>query len=197
MSAPGTPRTPRTSPALRSARLRLDPYAPADEESFLGLFQQAEVARWMGDGLAPEAEDRALFGRIFSRVYAGGLFDVWAVRLRDAAAPGGHRYIGHAEVKPSGAVPGGHEIIYALDPAAWGRGLGSELAAALVAYGFGELGLAEVHATVAAPNSGSLAVLDRLGFRHVRDLAEEDGSTTRLLALGRERAARGGPAPGC
>lgn len=120
-----------------------------------------------------EAEDRALFGRIFSKVYAQDLFDVWAVRHEG-------RFVGHAEIKPSTDV-GGHEIVYALTTRAWGRGFGTEIAQALTGYGFDALGLTEVHATVSAGNTASLALLDRIGFRHVRDTVEEDGSTTRVL----------------
>ncbi|MBN6053234.1 GNAT family N-acetyltransferase, partial [Nonomuraea sp. RK-328] len=132
------------------------------------------VSRWMGDGPAAEAEDRALFGRIFTKVYAQNLFEVWAVR-RDGA------HVGHAEIKRTENV-GGHEIIYALAPAAWGSGLGTELAEAIVAYGFETLKLSEVFATVAAENLASLALLEKIGFRHVRDIEEEDGGTTRVLA---------------
>ncbi|MFD0380388.1 GNAT family N-acetyltransferase [Streptomyces sp. NPDC127112] len=163
------------TPTLRTERLLLDPYLPDDEEAFVALFQDTRVSRWMGDGPVPEEEDRALFGRIFTKVYARGLFDVWAVR-RDG------ELIGHAEIKRTDAV-GGHEIIYALAPAAWGAGLGSELARALTAYGFDTLSLAEVHATVAAENGASLALLERIGFEHVRDITEDDGSTTRVLTL--------------
>ena len=161
-------------PTLRTARLLLDPYVPDDEESFVALFQDPRVSRWMGDGPACEAEDRALFGRIFTKVYAQDLFDVWAVR-RDRLL------IGHAEIKPTDAVAGGHEIVYALAPAAWGSGLGTELAEAIVAYGFDTLGLTEMHATVAAQNTTSLALLARIGFAHVRDIIEDDGSTTCVL----------------
>ncbi|WP_084965118.1 GNAT family N-acetyltransferase [Thermoactinospora rubra] len=161
------------TPTLRTERLLLEPYVPEDEEAFVALFQDRRVSRWMGDGPATEAEDRALFGRIFTKVYAGDLFDVWAVR-RDGVL------IGHAEIKPTDVVQG-HEIIYALAPDVWGSGLGRELAEAIVAYGFDTLGLTEVYATVAAANGASLAVLDRIGFEHVRDIAEDDGGITRVL----------------
>ncbi|MFM9370994.1 GNAT family N-acetyltransferase [Streptomyces sp. Da 82-17] len=159
----------------------MDPYRPEDEEDFVALFRQERVHRWMGDGTTSEERDRALFGRIFSKVYARRLFDVWAVRHEG-------RYAGHAEIKPT-EESGGHEIVYALHPDAWGRGLGGELARAVLDHGFGTLGLTEVHATVAAPNEASLALLHKLGFVHVRDLAEEDGSTTRLLTLEAPRTA--------
>lgn len=161
------------TPTLTTRRLLLEPYSPADEEAFVGLFQDNRVSRWMGEGTNPEAEDRAVFRRVFSKVYARELFDVWAVR-HDG------RLIGHAEIKPTEEVSG-HELVYALEPAAWGRGFGTEIARALIAYGHDVLGLTEVHATVAAENTASLALLDRLGFRHVRDITEDDGSTTRVL----------------
>ncbi|MFI9627947.1 GNAT family N-acetyltransferase [Streptomyces sp. NPDC052042] len=161
------------TPTLNTERLLLEPYSPADEATFVGLFQDTRVSRWIGDGPGTEAEDRALFQRIFSKVYAQELFDVWAVRHEG-------RMIGHAEIKPSREVSG-HEIVYALAPDAWGRGFGTEIARALISYGYDALGLTEVHATVAAENTGSLVLLDRLGFRHVRDVTEDDGSTTRVL----------------
>lgn len=127
----------------------------------------------MGDGPSSEAADRALFGRVFTKVYADDLFDVWAVRR-------GGRLVGHAEIKPTDVVEG-YEIIYALTPQVWGCGLGVELAEALVAYGFHTLGLTEVHATVADRNTASLHVLNKVGFKRIRDIAEDDGSTTLLL----------------
>ncbi|ROQ96506.1 RimJ/RimL family protein N-acetyltransferase [Streptomyces sp. 2132.2] len=162
------------TPTLRTGRLLLEPYVPEDEEDFVALFQDTRVSRWMGDGPVSEAADRALFGRIFTKVYARELFDVWAVR-RDGLL------VGHAEIKPA-EVLGGHEIVYALAPAAWGFGLGTEVAEAIVAHGFDTLGLTEVYATVAAPNKASLTLLDGIGFEHVRDITEDDGSTTRVLA---------------
>ncbi|MFH8886073.1 GNAT family N-acetyltransferase [Streptomyces californicus] len=161
------------TPTLRTERLLLEPYVPEDEEGFVALFQDTDVSRWMGEGPSTEAEDRALFGRVFTEVYAQDLFAVWAVR-RDG------ELVGHAEIKRTEAVDG-HEIIYALAPAARGTGLGTELARALLDHGFGTLGLFEVHATVAAENTASLTLLERIGFEHTRDMEEDDGSTTRVL----------------
>lgn len=162
------------TPTLRTERLLLEPYNPEDEEDFVALFQDTRVSQWMGDGPASEAADRALFGRIFAKVYAQDLFDVWAVR-RDG------RLVGHAEIKPTDVV-GGHEIIYALAPTAWGVGLGTELAESIVVYGFNTLGLTKVYATVAAPNKASLTLLGKIGFKYVRDIEEDEGSITHVLA---------------
>ncbi|MEH1058332.1 GNAT family N-acetyltransferase [Micromonospora sp. CPCC 206171] len=168
------------TPTLRTDRLLLEPYRPADADDFVALLSDPEVARYMGDGPMTPADAAALFGRVFTTVYAEDLFDVWAVR-RDS------RYVGHAEIKRTDQVDG-HELVYALAKPAWGAGLGTELARALVRYGFDTLDLAQVHATVAEANTASLALLGKLGFVHQRDVTEDDGSVTRVLAVDRAPA---------
>jgi RimJ/RimL family protein N-acetyltransferase len=168
------------TPVLRTDRLVLEPYVPEDEEDFVALFGDDRVSQWMGDGPETEEADRALFRRVFTKVYDTGAFDVWAVRENGAL-------IGHAEIKPS-KVAGGHELIYALAHRAWGRGLGTELARAIVDYGFTVLDLPEVHATIAEQNTASLAVMEKLGFEHVRDKPEDDGGVTKVLTLRRPAA---------
>ncbi|MCP2165135.1 GNAT family N-acetyltransferase [Goodfellowiella coeruleoviolacea] len=168
------------TPPLRTRRLTLTPYERADEEDFVALLGDENVSRWMGDGPMPEAAIRALFDRVFTKVYPRNLFDVWAVRDRRDG-----RYLGHAEIKHTEVVAG-HEIIYALAAHAWRQGLGTELAEAVTDYGFAVLGLTEVHATVAAPNTASLALLARIGYRHVRDIVEDDGELVRVLTRRRQ-----------
>ncbi|MEV5977607.1 GNAT family N-acetyltransferase [Streptomyces sp. NPDC052114] len=163
------------TPELRSERLCLAPYTAADETDFVALFQDEAVGRWFGDGMQSAAEDRALFGRIFSLVYAEERFPVWAVRYE-----GG--YVGHAEIKPSPERwLDGHEIVYGLTRESWGLGLGTELAGLLTSYGHEALGLAEVHATVDSENAPSLSVLKRLGFTQTREVPEENGRITLQL----------------
>ena len=165
------------TPTLHTDRLLLDPYRPDDAEDAVSLLADPEVSRFMGDGPLTADEAGALFGRVFTKVYADDLFDVWAVR-RDG------RYVGHAEIKRTDQVDG-HEIIYALAKPAWGAGLGTELARALVRHGFDTLGLPRVYATVAEANHASLALLGKLGFVHERDIVEEDGTVTRVLVADR------------
>ncbi|MFE0101909.1 GNAT family N-acetyltransferase [Streptomyces sp. NPDC059009] len=163
------------TPELRSERLHLSPYVAADQEDFVALFQDEAVGRWFGDGMQSAAEDRALFGRIFTLIYAEERFPVWAVRHEG-------RYIGHAEVKPSPERwLDGHEIVYGLHRSSWGRGLGTELARLLTSYGHDTLGLDEVHATVDSENATSITLLKRLGYTQGREVPEENGRVTLLL----------------
>lgn len=166
------------TPVIRTERLLLEPYVSEDEEDFVRLFADEEVARWMGDGPQSEEENRALFGRVFTHVYPTGRFDVWGVR-EDG------RMVGHAEIKNTTDVDG-YEIIYALARRAWGRGLGTELASSLVSYGFVELGLSDVYATVARENSASLVLLERLGFVRVKETPDGEDGIAVLLRCSRD-----------
>jgi RimJ/RimL family protein N-acetyltransferase len=165
------------SPTITTERLLLEPYVPGDVEDFVALFTDEDVSRWMGDGPESEENNRAVFDRIFSHVYPNKRFDIWAVRENG-------RFVGHAEIKDTTDIDG-FEIIYALARHAWGRGLGTELAARLVAYGFEELNLTEVHATVHPDNPASLAALGKVGF-HVTDTIEDDSGRTVVLTCRRE-----------
>ncbi|MBO1418635.1 GNAT family N-acetyltransferase, partial [Streptomyces sp. FH025] len=151
------------------------PYRPEDEDSFVALLRDADVCRWMGQDLVPEDQIRVIFRAILTDVYPKRMFDVWGLWLDGA-------YAGHAEVKKTGNVDG-HELVAALAPAFWGRGLGSEVVRGLIRYAADELGLKEVYGMVGAENTPSLAMCEKLGFRHLRDVVGDDGSVTKLVAV--------------
>jgi RimJ/RimL family protein N-acetyltransferase len=58
------------------------------------------------------------------------------------------------------------EVGYRLLPEFWRQGLASEGAAALLAYGFDEVGLTQIFAETMAVNEGSRAVMTRLGLSY-------------------------------
>ncbi|WNV87687.1 GNAT family N-acetyltransferase [Umezawaea sp. Da 62-37] len=155
------------TPTLRTGRLLLTPYTPADEDHFITLLADEEVCRWMGQAAETEDVLRDLFRQIFTEVYAKNLFDVWAVWSE------GH-YVGHSEIKRTGNVDG-HEVVCALMSEFRGRGLGTELLNAVLTYGFEELNLTEVHGMVGSANNASLAMARKVGFELVREVG--DGAT--------------------
>lgn len=163
------------TPHLRTERLEFVPYRTADEDHFVALLRDEEVCRWMGQDRIPEPEIRALFRLILTEVYPQRRFDVWGLWAEGV-------YAGHAEIKPTGNVPG-HEIVTALAPAFWGRGLGGEAVGGLLRHAAESLGLAEVYGMVGAGNTASLAMCRRLGFRHVRDVVGEDGAVSTMLVI--------------
>ncbi|MGW3071425.1 GNAT family N-acetyltransferase [Kitasatospora sp. NPDC001132] len=163
------------TPPLRTEHLEFIPYRTEDEDAFVSLLRNADVCRWMGQDLVPEPDIRTLFRAILTDVYPQNLFDVWGLWLDGT-------YAGHAEVKRTGNVDG-HELVTALAPEFWGRGLGGEVVRGLIRYAGDELGLKEVYGMVGAENTPSLTMCRRLGFRHLRDVPGDDGSVTKLLAV--------------
>lgn len=57
------------------------------------------------------------------------------------------------------------DITYRLRESAWGKGFGLELARALVDYGFQELQLSEITATITPDNAASKSIAAKLGFK--------------------------------
>jgi len=78
------------------------------------------------------------------------------------------------------------EIAYYLGRAAWGRGLATEIARALVAHAFADLGLDRVVAVVRPENTASQRVLGKAGLRFEREARHYDADV-QVWALDRTR----------
>lgn len=87
---------------------------------------------------------------------------IWAVREADKA-------VGFVGLLGDVAVPG---LTWLLCKQAWGRGLMTEAAAAVVEYAFRSLGLARVEAWVATTNVRSQSVARRIGLTEYGRLAQ-------------------------
>lgn len=72
------------------------------------------------------------------------------------------------------------EIIYALTQSSWGKGLATEVAAAMLSYVFTRSQLDAIHATIHHKNAASIKMMAKLGLRFVKDMPEDDGSVTKL-----------------
>ena len=119
----------------------------------------------------------AFFDRFVPAIYDRDDFDVWAVTDRASGA-----YAGHAELKPSEIASGdSNEIVYFLLTPWWGRGLGGEVAAAVVDHGVTARELATIVATIHPENAGSIRIVERLGFALVDQ--DDDGTLVYRLEL--------------
>lgn len=64
------------------------------------------------------------------------------------------------------------ELGYGVSVGCWGRGIAKEAAGVILDWGFGELELRRVAASVDPDNTASIRVLEALGFRHEGTLRE-------------------------
>ena len=77
------------------------------------------------------------------------------------------------------------ELLYALAPTHWGRGLATEAAGASLDWGFANLAVREIQAFTRAEHAASRRVLEKLGLRHLGETDRYYGET--LVVYSRPR----------
>jgi RimJ/RimL family protein N-acetyltransferase len=102
--------------------------------------------------------------------------------------------VGFAGLVPPGGQPEA-EIKYALHRSHWGKGFATEAAAALLAYGASQFGLAENIATTAPENKASHRVLLKAGTSSTRELPSttsvRNAASIRIINEGQIQASTG------
>ena len=109
-------------------------------------------------------------------------FGLWSARLREPLA-------GYEPSKLAGFAgywyfrdPPELELLYGIAEPLWGRGLATELARAMLDYGSTSRGFDEVLASTDRDNTGSVRVLEKLGFTVTRQVVV-DGLDTIFFHL--------------
>lgn len=169
-------------PTLRTPRLTLEPFAATSRHS-AGLFRlwsNDEVCRHAGpaddaDGKpiplpARSSADSDRILEFFVRRAAAGLGCRWAIFETATAV-----FVGAVGFNHLSPVP---ELAYHLHPDAWGRGLMSEAARAVLAWLPADA--TEVEAFIDPANTASLRLAGRLGLRATGEA--KDGAGQYLLA---------------
>lgn len=163
LSMPTSARSAATLPSFETERLRLRPRVLADLDACLAMDRDPEVTRHIAGPWHDPDEHRRFVTHRITRDYPSGL-GYWSIF--EKAAP--DAFVGWVLLIPDFA--GGArdiEIGWRLVRAAWGRGIASEAAAALVRHAFDTVRLPRVVADIAAANAGSLNVARKLGMRRV------------------------------
>lgn len=146
---------------LTTARLRLRPWRESDLAPFAAMNADPLVMEHFAAPLTREESDA--YARRMMAAIEGRGWGNWALE-----EIGGEPFVGFAGLSaPSFEA---HftpctEIGWRLVRSAWGRGYATQAARAALAFGFGELGLAEIVSFTALANARSIAVMERLGMR--------------------------------
>lgn len=146
-----------------TARLLLRPLQTADLAPLFTIQQDPVAMRHTHVATAPDAAAQRLKAWEAERTRRG--FAPWVLAGRDTGEVIGWGGLGVDPFDPGW----GPEISYFLAPAAWGRGLATELVAAALSLAFDELALPAVSAFAMADNRASLRVLEKCGFEFLRD----------------------------
>ena len=163
---------------LETERLIVRPFVREDEAKLVAMFADHRVARFVGEGTALSPQEAALWvsnSRENLRQYGYG---TGAVLLRATG-----EVIGWAGIaRPPDDE---QEVIYGFAHAHWGKGYGTELLGALIAFWQERHPAMVLRATVDPLNTASVAMLTRKGFR--LEQAAYEGDECDLYVL---------PAPG-
>ncbi|MCR2803483.1 GNAT family N-acetyltransferase [Paenibacillus soyae] len=154
-------------PILRTDRLILRPFRKEDARDMLHYLSDPEVMKHYG--MAPFSAEEEACEEVdwYDSLLEKGTGIRWALTLGEDAPVIGSCGYHQLDRRHNRA-----ELGYELAREHWGRGLMSEALRAILAYGYGELGLNRIQALVEPANAASTAMLRKLGFREEGVLAE-------------------------
>lgn len=149
------------SVTLPTSRLVLRAFAPDDVDDLHAMDGDDRVMRTIGTGLpgrTREESEQAIV-RIIAYAAAHPGYGLMHARRRDDNA-----FVGGCGLYP---LPGTDdiEIAYRLPFACWGQGYATEMAGAVLAYGFAHLHLARIVGVTFPENVASQRVLTKIGMR--------------------------------
>ena len=169
LTSPRPPSYDASALRLRTERLSLRPVADADADDLLALDADAEVTRFLTGGRPTPRE--VLVGEVLPRMTrrygAGGRLGYWIAEDEQPSAPATGAFLGWFCLTPTDE-PGTVSLGYRLRRSAWGAGLATEGATALVRLAFTELPVRRVVATTMTVNAASRRVLEKAGLEYVR-----------------------------
>ena len=157
-------------PTIITQRLILRPFSRADIRAYSAVRAEPMVARWLRAPLPGETADQ-ISARVidhFNQCWQRDGFGPWAITDAEHG-----RLIGHCGLRRLNEL-GGVEVIYALLPSHWRRGLASEAAATALDFGFGPAGLETIFAITLPHNRASRGVMEKLGMGYRRDVSFND-----------------------
>ena len=143
---------------LTTARLALRRFTPADLDWLAELYSDPEVTRYLG-GVKDRAKTEELLNTRILQYYDQhpGL-GIWMTVERATGTPLGFHLLNH--IRGESIV----QIGFTLAKPAWGRGFGTEMASAVLRYGFVDLKLDQIAGMANLQNHASQRVLLKIGL---------------------------------
>lgn len=145
---------------LVTERLAIRPLVLSDADALFAVWSDPEVMRYIPAPPATSVDE--VRASITKRMETPGPLGAWAVSRRDDLT-----VVGIVALVPVARIGPEVEIAYHLRRDAWGRGYATEAAAACVAYGRDEAGLARILGLTFAENVASQRVLAKIGMVRV------------------------------
>lgn len=143
---------------IETARLRLRPFTPEDVDDFHRLFIDPDVRKYLCDDKVISREQAASFIDASLASFETNGFGLWAVLPNEEDTLIGFCGFWFFYDPPE------LQLLYGIAPAHWGKGLATEIAKAMIRYGFEEHSFERIIASANAPNLASLRVMEKAGM---------------------------------
>lgn len=156
-----------TFPTLTTERLRLRQIRPDDAEAIFATTADEEAMQFTGHGAHQTIEDTRAYIQRHLALYAERKAILWGITPRD-----GDQIIGSCSFHHFDDGYHCAEVGYELNRRFWGQGLIPEAVAAIINYGFNEMGLHRIEAIIDIANERSQGVLLKLGFQYEGNLRQ-------------------------
>ena len=146
---------------LTTHRLLLRELTWADLDDVHALNSYPEVAKFNTIGIPKDRETtrEVMWGAVEDRVKNSRTQYAWAIRTQEDTT-----FIGEAGMSLYAPRYRRSDIFYNVVPTYWGRGYATEVARALVQFGFDTLQLHRIEAGAATENIASVRVLEKIGM---------------------------------
>jgi [ribosomal protein S5]-alanine N-acetyltransferase len=152
-------KNPMLNPTLTTERMTLSPLADTEAEELYHLWAKPAVRKYLcDDRIVPLARIQAIV-RESVAAFQNHKYGLWVARLHEQNA-----IIGFCGYWPFFDPPE-IQLIYGLDPEHWRKGLATEMARAMLDYGFQKYGFEVIRASADVPNQASIALMERLGMK--------------------------------
>lgn len=160
---------------FETPRLIARQIGPADLADMLAVYGDEDAMRWVGDGKPITRDEAVGWLQVTADNYRKRGYGMSALVLRESGEIVGFCGLVHPGGQPEA------EIKYALKRSYWGRGIATEAAAAMLAYGSQRHGLRYIIATTDPENIASHRVLVKAGMTRGDLVLEDDGSSTQVF----------------
>jgi len=144
---------------LETDRLKLRRWRDGDEIAAASIYAKPEVMQYIPGGIWDLQRTAQVVSRMRALDDSQG-YGFYPIVLKESGAIAGHAGLGRLEATPE------IELAYVFDVPCWGRGLASEIAKAVLEYGFTTIGLDRIVAVAFTENLRSIGVMKRCGMSY-------------------------------
>ncbi|HMS43328.1 MAG TPA: GNAT family N-acetyltransferase [Pyrinomonadaceae bacterium] len=155
---------------METERLFFKLYGTENKADFINLTTDETIMKHVDLGVLTLEKAEELWKKLIEEFYTSGKNTIYAVFAKDDK-----RYLGHAAIRPRPTKTEDWEISYMLRTEEWGKGFATEIAKRLIRFGFEELNLTEVFATIDDANLNSMKVVEKAGMIFLHREFDDDG----------------------